>query len=146
MYGPGPLSDADVLATVDGAAAGATTASFWSTMLDNPENTALAALFAKTYQDENGNPVPADGYVVEMWDAMTALDLALQKTSGDSAGDGLVAALEGVSFNSPRGAFAFDPITHNVVQNIYIRDVQANGVADSNAIVDTIANVRDPGK
>ena len=146
LYGPGPLSDADVLATVDGAAAGATTASFWSTMLDNPENTALAALFAKTYQDENGNPVPADGYVVEMWDAMTALDLALQKTSGDSAGDGLVAALEGVSFNSPRGAFAFDPITHNVVQNIYIRDVQANGVADANAIVDTIANVRDPGK
>jgi len=146
LFGPGPLADVDVLAQVKGAAAGVTTASFWSSRLDNPENKALMDLFAKTYQDEKGNPTPADSYVVEMWDAMTALDLALQKTNGSGATDVLIAALEGVSFNSPRGAFAFDQGTHNVVQDIYIRQVQATGVAASNVVVDTIPKVVDPGR
>jgi branched-chain amino acid transport system substrate-binding protein len=146
LFGPGPLADVDVLAQVKGAAAGVTTASFWSSTLDNPENKALMDLFAKTYQDEKGNPTPADSYVVEMWDAMTALDLALQKTNGSGATDVLIAALEGVSFNSPRGAFAFDQGTHNVVQDIYIRQVQATGVAASNVVVDTIPKVVDPGR
>jgi branched-chain amino acid transport system substrate-binding protein len=146
LYGPGPLTEIGVLATVKAAAAGVTTASFWSSTLDNPENTALMALFAKTYQDESGNHVPADSYVVQMWDAMTALDQALQKTGGSAASDALVAALQGVSFKSPRGAFAFDPGTHNVIQDIYIREVRVTGVSASNAVIDTIPNVSDPGK
>jgi branched-chain amino acid transport system substrate-binding protein len=81
-----------------------------------------------------------------MWDAMTALDLALQKTEGGGAPDVLVAALQGVSFNSPRGAFAFDQGTHNVVQDIYIRQVQATGLATSNVVVGTIPKVSDPGR
>jgi branched-chain amino acid transport system substrate-binding protein len=146
VFGPGPLTEVAVLAKVKAAAAGVTTASFWATTLDNPQNTALMALFAKTYKDESGNPVTADSYVVQMWDAMTALDQALQKTGGSTAGDALVAALAGVSFNSPRGAFAFDPSTHNVVQDIYIREVRATGVSVSNAVIDTIPKVGDPGK
>jgi len=131
---------------VKAAAAGVTTASFWSSALDNPQNSALMALFTKTYQDESGNPVPADSYVVQMWDGMTALDHALQKTNGSTEGDALAAALEGVSFNSPRGPFAFDKDTHNVVENIYIRQADASGVSVSNAIIDTIKAVSDPGK
>jgi len=146
LYGPGPLTDVDVLAKVKAAAAGVTTASFWSSALDNPQNSALMALFTKTYQDESGNPVPADSYVVQMWDGMTALDHALQKTNGSTEGDALAAALEGVSFNSPRGPFAFDKDTHNVVENIYIRQADASGVSVSNAIIDTIKAVSDPGK
>ncbi len=146
LYGPGPLADNGVLATVKAAAAGVTTASFWSTTLENPENTALMALFAKTYQDESGNPVTADSYVVQMWDAMAALDHALQKTGGSTTSDALVTALAGVSFKSPRGNFAFDPSTHNVIQDIYIRQVRATGVSVANAVIDTIPNVSDPGK
>lgn len=146
LFGPGPLTEVGVLANVKAAAARVTTASFWASTLDNPENTALMALFAKSYQDESGNPVPADSYVVQMWDAMTALDRALQQTGGSTASDALITALQSVSFNSPRGAFAFDPSTHNVVQDIYIREVRATGVSVSNAIVDTIPKVSDPGK
>ncbi len=146
LYGPGPLTDLDVLAQVKAAAAGVTTASFWSSTLDNPANKALQDLFAKTYQDESGIPVPVDSYVVEMWDAMTALDQALQATNGSTASDALVAALESVSFKSPRGDFAFDRSTHNVIQDVYIREVRATGVAVSNAVVDTISKVSDPGR
>jgi branched-chain amino acid transport system substrate-binding protein len=146
LYGPGPLADIDVLAGVGGAATGVTTSSFWSSALDNPENKSLTDLFATTYQDESGHPVAVDGYAVEMWDAMTALDLALTGTSGNPAGDALSAALEGVNFNSPRGAFAFDTATRNVIENIYIRQVLASGSGVANAVIDTIPQVSDPGK
>jgi len=58
----------------------------------------------------------------------------------------LIAALEGVSFDSPRGPFSFDHGTHNVVQDIYIRQVQTTGVAASNVVVGTIPKVSDPGR
>ena len=106
----------------------------------------MISLFASTYKDEAGNPVPADSYVVAMWDGMTALNHALLKTSGNATGDALVAALGGVSFKSPRGTFAFDQGTHNVIEDIYIRQVRASGTSVANAIVDTIANVSDTGK
>jgi branched-chain amino acid transport system substrate-binding protein len=146
LYGPGPLTGVDVLAQVKAAAAGATTASFWSSSLDNPENKALENLFSTTYKDESGNPVNAGTYVIEMWDAMTALDKALGQTSGSASADALIPALEGVSFSSPRGGFAFDAATHNVVQDIYIRQVQVTGSDAGNAIIDTIPKVADPGR
>jgi hypothetical protein len=40
----------------------------------------------------------------------------------------------------------FDPATHAAVQNIYIREVRASGAALVNAVVDTIASVKDPAQ
>ena len=82
-----------------------------------------------------------------MWDAMRALDEALKRTKGDTSDtDALVAALEGVSFKSPRGDFAFDKASHNPVQEIYIREVKpsANGKA-VNAVIDKLGKVVDQG-
>lgn len=146
LYGAGPLTGVDVLGQVGAAAAGVTTASFWDSSLDNPENKALEDLFSTTYQDESGNPSKADTYVVEMWDAMTALDTALGQTAGSASADVLVPALEKVSFSSPRGGFAFDAATHNVVQDIYIRQAQVTGSTVANAVIDTVAKVADPGR
>lgn len=146
LFGPGPLGDAEVLANVGRAGVGVTTASFWSSSLDSPENRALTDLFAKTYQDETGNPSPANGYVVEMWDAMTALDLALQKTNGSLTPEGLIGALESAAFMSPRGQFAFDHGTHNVIEDIYIREARATTSGVSNVVIATVAGVADPGQ
>lgn len=85
-----------------------------------------------------------DVYALEMWDAMRALDLALRQVPGmplDVAA--LTRALEAVSFKSPRGDFAFDPSTHNPVQNIYIREVRMVGGQAVNAVIHTIARVVD---
>lgn len=145
LFGPGFLTESDVLATVKSQADGITTASFWSSALDNPQSRALLQLFARTYHDDQGNPVPADAYAVEMWDAMTALDLALWGTAGSASSDALIPALAKVSFTGARGPFAFDPVTHNVVQAIYVRTVRSSAGSQSNAIVDTIRAVTDPG-
>jgi branched-chain amino acid transport system substrate-binding protein len=86
-------------------------------------------------------------FAVQMWDGMRALDEALKVTKGDTKNkDALIAALENVSFKSPRGDFAFDKATHNVVHDIYIREVKQSGANVVNSIVDKFGKVTDPGK
>jgi len=142
LYGPGFLTEQTVLAATAMAAEGVTTAHFWSADIDNAENKALVDAFPREYTDEEtGAPVALSGYAVAMWDAMTALDSALQEAKDSSA---LVAALEAVSFKSPRGNFAFDK-AHNSVQDTIIRQVKNENGKLANRIIDKLPNVADPG-
>lgn len=141
MFGAGFLTEQDVLKEVKEQANGAVTSLFWSVELDNPENKAFRDLYQKEY-----NLLP-DVFAVQMWDGMKALDEALKKTGGNTKDkDALIAALEGVTFKSPRGDFAFDKSTHNVIHDIYIREVKTTGGQTVNTIVDKFGKVTDPGK
>jgi branched-chain amino acid transport system substrate-binding protein len=146
LYGPGLLTEQEVLNQAKSAAEGIVTSHFWTTELGNPENKALVDLFPQEYKDdETGAPIMLTGYAVQMWDAMTAVDEALKQTNGSTRDtDALIAALEKVSFKSPRGAFAFDPGTHNPVQDIYIRAVTSSSGKLINAVRDRVAAVTDP--
>ena len=148
LYGPGPLADAQVLKVTKEAGLGITTSFQWSTEVDNAENKTFNDEFKKAYKDdETGQPLAPDDYAAEMWDAMRALDAALTATKGDTKDtEALIAALEGVSVKTPAGAFAFDKATHNPVEDVYIREVKAVNGALGNAVVDKIANVKDPGQ
>ena len=141
MNGAGFLTEQDVLKEVKDLANGAVTSLFWAVTLDNAENKAFVDAYQKEY-----NLLP-DVFAVQAWDGMQAIDLALQKVNGDTSNkDAFIAALEGVSFKSPRGAFAFDKNTHNVIQDIYIREVKTEGGNTVNTITDKITGVTDPGK
>jgi branched-chain amino acid transport system substrate-binding protein len=141
MNGAGFLTEQDVLAVVKDQANGAVTSLFWAVELDNPENKAFKDAYQKEY-----NLLP-DVFAVQAWDGMRALDEALQKTSGDTSDKTkLIAALEAVKFNSPRGAFEFDPATHNPIQDMYIREVKTVNGQAVNTISDKIGRVTDPGK
>jgi branched-chain amino acid transport system substrate-binding protein len=147
LYGPGPLTDQQVLSLSKQAGVGTVTAQFWSSELDTAETKTLVEAFRKEYTDEDtGGPLTPDAYAVQMWDAMSALDDALAKTKGVAAAAALIPALEEVSFKSPRGDFAFDRTTHNPLQAIYVREVQVSGSGVVNAIVDRLGKVADPGK
>jgi branched-chain amino acid transport system substrate-binding protein len=140
LYGPGLLTEQPVLDATAIAAEGAVTAYFWSAELDNPENKALVGAFPREYtEEETGAPVALSGYAVEMWDAMTALDLALKETNNTNS---LVAALEKVSFKSPRGGFSFDR-SHNPVQDIVIRQAKTNNGRLANVVLDMLPKVAD---
>jgi branched-chain amino acid transport system substrate-binding protein len=141
MNGAGFLTEQDVLAVVKDQANGAITSLFWAVELDNPENAAFKAAYQKEY-----NLLP-DVFAVQAWDGMRALDEALQKTNGDTSDKTkLIAALEAVKFNSPRGAFEFDPATHNPIQDMYMREVKTVNGQAVNTISDKIGRVTDPGK
>ena len=147
LVGPGPLADSEVLKVTKQAAVGVITAFDWSAELATSENRAFVDAFRAAYKDEGtGAPLVPDGYALEMWNAMRALDEALKQTKGDTKNvDGLVAALENVSFAAPNGSFAFDKTTHNPTVDVYIREVRASGGSLVNAVIDKIGGVRDPG-
>jgi branched-chain amino acid transport system substrate-binding protein len=141
MNGAGFLTEQDVLKEVKEQAVGAVTSLFWAVTLENAENKAFVDAYQKEY-----NLLP-DVFAVQAWDGMQALDLALQAVKGDTSNkDAFIAALEGVKFKSPRGDFSFDKDTHNVIHDIYIREVKSQGGQVVNTIVDKIAAVTDPGK
>lgn len=141
MYGAGFLTEQDVLKEVKELANGAITSLFWAVELDNPENKKFVEEFQKQY------PTLPDVFAVQAYDGMRALDEALKKVGGDTADkDRLIKALEDVAFKSPRGDFQFDKTTHNVIQDIYLREVKTQGGRTINTIVDKIAKVTDPGK
>ncbi len=141
MYGAGFLTEQDVLKEVKEQAVGAVTSLFWAVTLDNSENKSFVDAYQKEYK------LLPDVFAVQAWDGIQAVDLALQTTKGDTADkDKLIAALEGVKFKSPRGQFEFDKNTHNVIHDIYIREVKVKGSDVVNEIVDKIARVADPGK
>jgi branched-chain amino acid transport system substrate-binding protein len=64
--------------------------------------------------------------------------------SGNANGDTLMAAMKGMSWESPRGQIAIDPETRDIIQNEYIRRVeQVNGEL-YNVEFATIEAVKDP--
>ena len=141
MNGAGFLTEQDVLKEVKEQAVGAITSLHWAVTLDNAENKAFVDAYQKEY-----NLLP-DVFALQAWDGITAVDLALQAVKGDTSNkDALIAALENVKFKSPRGDFEFDKDTHNVIHDIYIREVKVQGGNVVNTIVDKVARVIDPGK
>ena len=143
IYGAGFLTEQDVLENPAAAKAaeGAITALHWAVTLDNPENKAFVDDYQKEY-----SKLP-DVFAVQAWDGMRAFDEAVKALKGDTSDkQKLIRALEDVKFNSPRGAFEFDKDTHNVIQDIYIRQVQQQSGKYVNVIIDKVGRVADPGK
>ncbi len=151
LGGPGPLVDYQVFKVVKQAAIGTTTSFPWSIDIDNADNKTFVAEFKKAYVDDDTNqPYAPDVYASEMWNAMRLLEEALRTTKGDTKNtDALIAALESVSFSGIGGTFTMDRSTHNPIQDVYIREAKASvGSAGgvSNAVVDKIGSVKDPGQ
>ena len=117
LYGSGFLTEG-VLAAQGPAAEGIKTTLHYADGLDNPANHKFREAFKKATGRE------ADVYAVAGYDTVHALAQALGKVKGDtSAQKELIAALEAVRFDSPRGPFRFSK-AHNPIQDIYLRQVK----------------------
>ena len=109
--------------------------------IDNPENHAFQEQFRAVHGRDGSE------FGVAAYDSARLIVEALEATGGateDRAA--LVAAMREVSFDGPRGPFRIDPRTNNVVQNIYIFEVQMQGDSVAAAVQDVIPDVQDPPK
>jgi branched-chain amino acid transport system substrate-binding protein len=98
--------------------------------------------FVKAFKAEfNRNP---DFFAVGGYDGMHLIYEGLKKTGGKADGDSLVNAIKGLKWESPRGPAMIDPVTRDIVQNVYIRRVQKAGSDIVNVEFDTIKDVKDP--
>jgi branched-chain amino acid transport system substrate-binding protein len=106
----------------------------------------LNAAFVKAFKASNPGMRP-DFTAVHTYDAMALVFGSLIKTNGDTNGDKLLAAMKGMSFESPRGPISIDPVTRDIVQNIYIREVKKGPDGELyNMEFATFKDVKDPVK
>lgn len=140
LTGSGFLLEEDVLKAVGDAAEGGISSLHWAITLDNPENKAFVAAFKKKY---NTDP---DVFALQGYDTARFIVEGVNKVSGNTSDkQAWIKAMEGIKFNSPRGPFEIDPVSHQVIQNIYIRKVVkgADGVFH-NEVIATYEKVKDP--
>ena len=141
LTGAGFLLEQDVLPAQGDAALGGISGLHYAITLDNPENTKFKADYKAKFGTD------ANVFAVQGWDTARVIVDALNAVQGDTSDkEKLIEAIAAVKFASPRGPFEFDPDTHHVVQNIYVREVKKVEGTNQNVVLDTVERVRDPGK
>ncbi len=141
LCGAGFSFEEDVLPAQGKSALGAISGMHWAFGLDTPLNKKFLDDYKKKF-NKGANVFSLQGY-----DTARVIVEAVNAVKGDTADkDKLVKAISAVKFDSPRGPFAFDPDTNNVVQDIYIREVKDVSGHLHNVVIATVKNVKDPGK
>jgi branched-chain amino acid transport system substrate-binding protein len=140
LIGPGDVTDDDDLPNMGDGILGTVTAGHYSAYHPSPTNKAYVEAFKKL----NGirpNFISVGGY-----DGMHVIYEALKKTNGNPDGDGLVAAMKGMKWESPRGPISIDPETRDIIQNVYVRKVERKEGELYNVEFATFDAVKDPIK
>jgi branched-chain amino acid transport system substrate-binding protein len=141
IIGPGDVMDDDLLNGMGDQVIGTVTAHLYSADHDSPANNAFVAAFKQANGGMRPNFMAVGGY-----DGMHLIYEALKKTGGKTDGDALIAAMKGMSWESPRGPISIDPQTRDIVQNIYIRKVERKNGELYNVEFATFRAVKDPVK
>jgi branched-chain amino acid transport system substrate-binding protein len=141
ILGQGEITmDDNALKSMGDSAVGIRTVFHYGWEHNSPMNEA----FVKAYRaDFNRSP---DVFSIGGWDGMHLIYEALKKTGGKADGDSLIAAAKGMKWESPRGPISIDPNTRDIVQTVYIREVQRINGKAQNVEIDKIENVKDPAK
>jgi branched-chain amino acid transport system substrate-binding protein len=141
LIGPGDITDDEDLPGMTDAMIGTITSGFYSANHSSPINTEYVAAFRKANGSVRPNFISVSGY-----DGMHLIYESLKKTGGKADGDVLVAAMKGMSWESPRGPMSIDPETRDVVQNIYLRRVERVSGELYSVEFATVPAVKDPLK
>ena len=140
LIGTGDVTDDDILNRMGDVTLGVITSHHYSAAHPSAANRAFVDAFTKAAQ-MRPNFMAVGGY-----DGMHLIYKALEATKGATGGEALLAAMKGMSWESPRGPVTIDPLTRDIIQNVYIRKVEKSGDQLYNVEFDTIPMVKDPVK
>ena len=118
LIGPGDIIDDDDLPGTGDTLLGVVTAGIYSAAHPSAINKDYVAAYQKA-TGHRANFISVGGY-----DGMHLIYEALKKTGGKTDADAVIAAMKGMSWESPRGPISIDPNTRDIVQNVYIRKVE----------------------
>ena len=79
----------------------------------NPVNDAMVSMHYKEFKS------PPDFFTAGGFSAAMAIVTALKKTSGDTSAARLIPAMEGMSFDTPKGTMTFRKEDHQAMQSMY---------------------------
>lgn len=139
VLGQGELTHPEALESMGETARGIITTFHYTLERDDPLNKA----YVEGYTAANNGREP-DLFSIGGYDGMHLIYEAVKATNGDTSGDALVEAAKGMAWDSPRGPMSIDPETRDVIQTVYIREIQEVDGELQNVIVHEIPNVKDP--
>jgi len=139
IFAQGELTHPEALESMGETARGVITTFHYTLERDDPLNKE----FVDGYHAANNGRSP-DLFSIGGYDGMHLIYEALKKTDGDATGDALIEAAKGMAWDSPRGPMSIDPETRDVVQTVYIREVQDVDGKLQNVIIHEIPEVKDP--
>lgn len=139
IYAQGELTHPEALESMGETARGIITTFHYTLERDDPLNNE----FVEAYRAANNGRSP-DLFSIGAYDGMHLIYEALKKTEGDASGDALIEAAKGMAWDSPRGPMSIDPETRDVIQTVYIREVQEVDGQLQNVIIHEIPEVKDP--
>lgn len=140
FIGTGDVTDDDNLNDMGDAMLGVITAGTYSAA----HPSALNKAFVAGYKESTGRRA---GFIAAYaYDGMELLYRALQKTNGTADGAGLVEAMKGMSFESPRGMISIDAATRDVITPVFMRRVEKIDGQLYNVEFETFPAVKDPAK
>ena len=136
----GFMVEQDVLPSQGDAALGIINAQHYSDALTNAENLKFVADYQAKYKK-----IPSV-YAEYSYTGARFVHEMLKLTGGDTSNtEAMQAALLKVKFNAPRGPVSLDPITHNIVHNVYLREVARVDGRLTNKVIGTLREqLRDP--
>lgn len=138
LIATGDLTDDSFLKSLGPSALGVVTAHFYSVAHPSRANRLFVEAYRTAY-DEMPGAMAVSGY-----DGARLICEALRATQGETNGEALLTAMKSAAWTSPRGPFAIDRHSREVVQNIYMRRVEAVNGENVNAEFATFEAVKDP--
>ena len=136
----GEVTDETVLEAIGDAAVGARSSNQWVYTLNNSANREFIRAYRQKY-----NAVP-NHFALRGYDAMQFIVDAINTVQGDVTNrQRLLRAFESAKIISPRGFVQMDPVTNNVIQRVYVREVaRIDGILTNRLLAD-LGVIRDPG-
>ena len=141
LIGTGDVTDDDLLNDMGDAIIGVVTSHHYSAAHNSPENKAFVQAFRAANPNMRPNFMAVGGY-----DGMHLFYEALKKTRGATEGRGLIDAMKGMNWVSPRGPITIEARTRDITQNVYVRRVEKVDGQLYNVEFDTFEAVPDPVK
>jgi branched-chain amino acid transport system substrate-binding protein len=139
LLGDGSVLDDQLLDKIGDAALGVVSAYHYSDAHPSALNKKFTADFEKATSGMRANMMGVGAY-----DGMALIYAALKKVNGATDGPALVEAMKGATWESPRGPIAIDPVTREVVHNIYLRKVEKVGSRYQNVEFEIYPMVKNP--
>lgn len=132
------MLDSDTFPLQGSAANGGLSTSIYCETLDTPENKHFVEEHARKNKELPGI-FTESGYTT-----MRIIDDAVQAVGGKiEDARAFCAAVGKTNIKAPRGPVSFDPVTHQAIQNVYVREVIERDGKQYNTVIDSIANVGD---
>ena len=142
LIGPGDIIQDTKLQGLGEVAVGVVTLGQYQADLDNPANQKFVAAWKAAYgADSTPDFMAAAGY-----DGMAAIVDAVVEQDGEIDPEQTMEVWKGWTFDGPRGKVMIDPETRDIVQDMKVNEVYAEGGGLRTRTLEVIPQVKDPCK